>query len=108
MAASSCGGRSPIRENGGRRSGGGASGLLRSSRGGLRRRSMDDGRNQKKSADLEVRTVGRRGRGLGSSCGGVENMIAPLIDSFGRRHNNLRLSVTDRCNLRCTYCMPED
>jgi GTP 3',8-cyclase len=35
-------------------------------------------------------------------------MIAPLIDSFGRRHNNLRLSVTDRCNLRCTYCMPED
>ena len=31
-----------------------------------------------------------------------------LIDSFGRRHNNLRISVTDRCNLRCTYCMPED
>lgn len=31
-----------------------------------------------------------------------------LVDSFGRRHNNLRLSVTDRCNLRCTYCMPEE
>src|SRR5947208_2796702 len=31
-----------------------------------------------------------------------------LADSFGRRHNNLRVSVTDRCNLRCTYCMPED
>jgi GTP 3',8-cyclase len=31
-----------------------------------------------------------------------------LIDSFGRVHNNLRISVTDRCNLRCTYCMPED
>jgi GTP 3',8-cyclase len=31
-----------------------------------------------------------------------------LSDTFGRRHNNLRLSVTDRCNLRCTYCMPED
>src|SRR2546421_6769564 len=31
-----------------------------------------------------------------------------LIDSFGRRHNNLRISVTDRCNLRCTYCMPEE
>src|SRR5262249_49232512 len=29
-----------------------------------------------------------------------------LTDSFGRRHNNLRVSVTDRCNLRCTYCMP--
>jgi cyclic pyranopterin phosphate synthase len=33
---------------------------------------------------------------------------AALIDTFGRRHNNLRVSVTDRCNLRCTYCMPED
>lgn len=31
-----------------------------------------------------------------------------LIDGFGRVHNNLRISVTDRCNLRCTYCMPED
>lgn len=31
-----------------------------------------------------------------------------LIDSFGRVHNNLRISVTDRCNLRCTYCMPEE
>ena len=31
-----------------------------------------------------------------------------LKDSFGRVHNNLRVSVTDRCNLRCTYCMPED
>jgi cyclic pyranopterin phosphate synthase len=31
-----------------------------------------------------------------------------LVDSFGRPHNNLRVSVTDRCNLRCTYCMPED
>ena len=31
-----------------------------------------------------------------------------LTDGFGRVHNNLRVSVTDRCNLRCTYCMPED
>ena len=30
-----------------------------------------------------------------------------LIDSFGRVHDNLRLSVTDRCNIRCFYCMPE-
>jgi cyclic pyranopterin phosphate synthase len=35
-------------------------------------------------------------------------MTSPLIDSFGRLHNNLRISVTDRCNLRCTYCMPEE
>lgn len=31
-----------------------------------------------------------------------------LIDSFGRVHDNLRISVTDRCNIRCFYCMPED
>ena len=31
-----------------------------------------------------------------------------LIDSFGRNIRYLRLSVTDRCNLRCTYCMAED
>jgi cyclic pyranopterin phosphate synthase len=31
-----------------------------------------------------------------------------LRDTFGRAHNNLRISVTDRCNLRCTYCMPEE
>ncbi len=31
-----------------------------------------------------------------------------LIDSFGRTHNNLRISVTDRCNIRCFYCMPAE
>ncbi|MBZ5595361.1 MAG: GTP 3',8-cyclase MoaA [Acidobacteriia bacterium] len=30
-----------------------------------------------------------------------------LVDSFGRAHDNLRISVTDRCNIRCFYCMPE-
>ena len=32
---------------------------------------------------------------------------APLVDAFRRRISYLRLSVTDRCDLRCTYCMPE-
>jgi GTP 3',8-cyclase len=32
---------------------------------------------------------------------------APLVDQFARRISYLRLSVTDRCNLRCGYCMPE-
>jgi cyclic pyranopterin phosphate synthase len=31
-----------------------------------------------------------------------------LVDGFGRVHTDLRISVTDRCNLRCTYCMPAD
>ena len=33
-------------------------------------------------------------------------MSSKLIDSFGRTMNYLRLSITDRCNLRCLYCMP--
>jgi len=35
-------------------------------------------------------------------------MSDPLVDSFGRVHKDLRVSLTDRCNLRCTYCMPND
>jgi cyclic pyranopterin phosphate synthase len=35
-------------------------------------------------------------------------MSAPLVDGFGRTHRSLRLSVTDRCNLRCRYCMPAE
>jgi cyclic pyranopterin phosphate synthase len=31
-----------------------------------------------------------------------------LVDSFGRVHRDLRISVTDRCNFRCTYCMPQE
>jgi cyclic pyranopterin phosphate synthase len=35
-------------------------------------------------------------------------VTTPLLDTFGRLHDNLRISVTDRCNIRCFYCMPED
>src|SRR5580693_6065282 len=35
-------------------------------------------------------------------------MPANLIDGFGRVHDSLRISVTDRCNIRCFYCMPEE
>ncbi|MBS1913692.1 MAG: GTP 3',8-cyclase MoaA [Bacteroidetes bacterium] len=34
--------------------------------------------------------------------------MSELIDRYGRRHTYLRISVTDRCNLRCTYCMPQE
>jgi len=33
---------------------------------------------------------------------------SPLVDGFGRVHTNLRISVTDRCNIRCFYCMPAE
>ncbi len=35
-------------------------------------------------------------------------MRTPLVDTFGRVHRDLRISVTDRCNFRCTYCMPAE
>ncbi len=41
--------------------------------------------------------------GTSRSLGG---MGTPLVDSFGRVHRDLRISITDRCNFRCTYCMP--
>ncbi len=34
-------------------------------------------------------------------------MTPGLRDTFGRLHDSLRVSVTDRCNIRCFYCMPE-
>lgn len=34
--------------------------------------------------------------------------MSALIDTFGRVHRDIRVSLTDRCNLRCTYCMPHD
>ena len=33
---------------------------------------------------------------------------APLVDGFGRTVRDLRISITDRCNFRCTYCMPAE
>lgn len=38
----------------------------------------------------------------------MPDVRAPLVDRFGRRHNYLRISVTDRCNFRCAYCMPNE
>ena len=35
-------------------------------------------------------------------------MSSDLTDSYGRVHRDLRVSLTDRCNLRCTYCMPAE
>ncbi|HKH04752.1 MAG TPA: GTP 3',8-cyclase MoaA, partial [Acidimicrobiales bacterium] len=35
-------------------------------------------------------------------------MVTPLVDGYGRVHRDLRISITDRCNFRCTYCMPEE
>src|SRR5215210_739599 len=38
----------------------------------------------------------------------VGRVVGELVDAFGRRIEDLRISVTDRCNFRCVYCMPEE
>jgi len=38
----------------------------------------------------------------------VDKQSSQITDIFGRKHDYLRISLTDRCNLRCTYCMPEE
>lgn len=37
-----------------------------------------------------------------------EFRLSKLVDTYGRVHRDLRVSLTDRCNLRCTYCLPEE
>lgn len=36
------------------------------------------------------------------------NPLGPLVDRYGRKHDYLRVSLTDRCNFRCQYCMPAE
>ncbi|MCJ7684922.1 MAG: GTP 3',8-cyclase MoaA, partial [Desulfobacteraceae bacterium] len=38
----------------------------------------------------------------------METFLPTLIDKHNRHLNYLRISITDRCNLRCLYCMPPD
>ena len=38
----------------------------------------------------------------------IGELAPPLVDRYGRVHTNLRISVTDRCNIRCFYCMPNE
>ena len=42
-----------------------------------------------------------------SKTGGKKRRFFSMIDGYGRKIDYIRISVTDRCNLRCIYCMPE-
>ena len=53
--------------------------------------------NEKKNADLNA-----------SPSSSVVHKYAPLQDTFGRTFDYVRIAITEKCNLRCTYCMPEE
>ena len=48
------------------------------------------------------------GRAEGWGRSGTSVAVMDLVDPFGRTIRDLRISITDRCNFRCTYCMPEE
>src|SRR5207342_2641088 len=65
----------------------------------------------------QPREAGSPGAGLSPSAaqsgstaqsGRPEGTPAGLVDRYGRRATDMRLSLTDKCNLRCTYCMPAE
>jgi cyclic pyranopterin phosphate synthase len=56
---------------------------------------------------VRVVITGRPSRSPTTSASADMPTEGPLVDRYGRVHDDLRISVTDRCNLRCTYCLPE-
>src|SRR2546427_9959826 len=67
--------------------------LLMTDRDGYRRAKTDDGNEQRQQVleDIEMHPTNRM-----------------LVDSYGRRIKSMRISITDKCNFRCTYCMPAE
>ncbi|QQC40106.1 GTP 3',8-cyclase MoaA [Actinomyces oris] len=67
-------------------------------------------RSRGTSADLPMPTtrpvLPELPEGPGSPAPAADGVPQQLVDRYGRTVRDLRLSITDRCNLRCTYCMP--
>lgn len=60
----------------------------------------ENANNDKKNASAEEQNA--------SSSSSVAHQYAPLQDTFGRTFDYVRIAITEKCNLRCTYCMPEE
>jgi cyclic pyranopterin phosphate synthase len=58
--------------------------------------------------ELDWREAVARARALGAASSAGAAPRPALTDTFGRAHSYLRISLTERCNLRCTYCMPAE
>ncbi len=90
----------------GRRLGAGGRGERRAPRRGVRRVQRAGRRDQAPAPGVEAPGLHRRHRRVGELR--MSPTPLPLVDTYGRVHQDLRVSLTDRCNLRCTYCMPSD
>ncbi|XP_026646871.2 molybdenum cofactor biosynthesis protein 1 isoform X2 [Zonotrichia albicollis] len=81
--------------------------LLRGARGAASRRACSSSGARARAASAAAQELQSSGRERF-----VLEHAAPfsafLMDSFGRQHNYLRISLTEKCNLRCQYCMPEE
>ncbi|XP_071432991.1 molybdenum cofactor biosynthesis protein 1 isoform X2 [Pithys albifrons albifrons] len=79
--------------------------LVRGARGAAARRACSTGARARAPAAAQELQSSERGHFLLEH---AAPFSAFLTDSFGRQHNYLRISLTEKCNLRCQYCMPEE
>jgi cyclic pyranopterin phosphate synthase len=63
--------------------------------------------DQGSSRRAQTTSVHEQLRDIGDAAAEIP-MSGPLVDSYGRRIKNLRISITDKCNFRCVYCMPAE
>jgi molybdenum cofactor biosynthesis protein A len=75
-----------------------------------KKKSINDNQNSLSSVATE-KTEAERRQSLSELMSNLDALPLPkepLKDKFGRQHSYLRISLSERCNLRCQYCMPED
>ncbi|CAH0719735.1 unnamed protein product, partial [Brenthis ino] len=59
-------------------------------------------------SNIVLRTDRQSHNNVETKVSATDNVVPPLVDLYGRQHNYLRISLTERCNLRCQYCMPAE
>ncbi|KAG7669642.1 putative GTP 3',8-cyclase, mitochondrial [Nannochloris sp. 'desiccata'] len=68
----------------------------------------ENSENKEEEAPLSWQEVVQKARAVQAAGLLSEPTSSVLTDTFGRRHTYLRISLTEKCNLRCLYCMPEE
>lgn len=82
--------------------------VLVETRGGVERWSIGPGAAEQQDLPAGPRAPASRAEDEAGPGESVDAGARPLTDKFGRFHDYLRISLTERCNLRCKYCMPPE